>query len=125
MNPYLPSAKILKALAHPARLRLLYSLRDGEECVCHLTALLGRRQAYVSQHLMFLRRAGLLEDRQDGLRVYYRLKDPRVLELVDAVNSLWGQKDDTTEPPTLAGCPCPKCSSEHDQQKKNSRRKRC
>ncbi len=110
MNSFYLPANLLKTLAHPERLRLLYALRDGEECVCHLTALLRRRQAYVSQQLMFLRQAGLIADRQAGLRVYYRVKDPRVFALLDAANALAGVKNIAAEARTLGACPCPKCA---------------
>lgn len=102
--------KILKAIAHPERLRLLNALRSGEECVCHLTALSRQRQAYVSQQLMFLRRAGLIADRKDGLRVYYRIKDARVLELIDMVNALTDVRDVLPQKQTIAACPCPRCT---------------
>ncbi len=110
MTQYSQSAQLLRAIAHPARLRLLNALRDNEECVCHLTALLRQRQAYVSQQLMFLRQAGLLEDRKDGLRIYYRVKDPRVFEVLDAANALAGVRGAAAEPRTVAACPCPKCA---------------
>lgn len=102
--------KILKAIAHPERLRLLNALRSGEECVCHLTALSRQRQAYVSQQLMFLRRAGLIADRKDGLRVYYRIRDARVLELIDMVNALTNARDVLPQKQTVAACSCPKCA---------------
>lgn len=54
---FLGSADLLKAIAHPERLRLLAALRDGNQCVCHLTALLEKRQPYVSQQLAYLREA--------------------------------------------------------------------
>ncbi len=108
-DTYHVSARLLKALAHPIRLRLLYALRDNEECVCHLTALMRQRQAYVSQQLMFLRRAGLLTDRKEGLRVYYRVRDPRVFDVLDAVNACTGVKRVPVEKPRLAVCSCPKC----------------
>ncbi|MCI0474802.1 MAG: metalloregulator ArsR/SmtB family transcription factor, partial [Anaerolineales bacterium] len=112
------------------RLRLLYALRDGEECVCHLTALLRRRQAYVSQQLMFLRQAGLIADRQAGLRVYYRVTNARVFALLDAANALTGAKNIAVETRTLAACPCPKCAAKRQaggaqSKRKNSRRKKC
>ncbi len=115
-DSFRPSTQLLKALAHPARLRLLNALRANEECVCHLTALLHRRQAYVSQQLMFLRRAGLIEDRKDGLRIYYRIKDERVFEVLDAANALAGSKGTGAEPKTIAACPCPKCETSGQRQ---------
>jgi ArsR family transcriptional regulator len=109
MDTYRLSAQLLRALAHPARLHLLNALRDGEECVCHLSALLRQRQAYVSQQMMSLRQAGLIEDRKEGLRMYYRIKDPRVFAVLDAVNLFAGSKGIASEPPRVVACPCPKC----------------
>jgi DNA-binding transcriptional ArsR family regulator len=102
-------AQVLKAIAHPVRLRILNALRDDEECVCHLTALLRQRQAYVSQQLMFLRQAGILEDRKEGWRVYYRIKKPHVIAVLDALDALVGAERSVTEAKTLATCACPKC----------------
>ena len=52
----------LKAMAHPVRLQILDMLRGGDEvCVCHMEAALRRRQAYISQQLMVLRDANLVE----------------------------------------------------------------
>jgi DNA-binding transcriptional ArsR family regulator len=121
MNQYRQSANLLRAIAHPARLRLLNALRGGEECVCHLTALLHQRQAYTSQHLTFLRQAGLIEDRKDGLRVYYRIRDPRVFDVVDAANALVGIKDVVAESQVLEACPCPKCGVHRQGKRGNGR----
>ncbi len=101
------SAAILRLLAHPARLLLLEALLPGEECVCHLTALLGRRQAYVSQHLAALRQAGLVSERKEGLRVYYRIGDPRVAPLLAACRKSPAKRHVRTR---LASCPCPHCA---------------
>jgi predicted transcriptional regulator len=49
--------QLFQILSHPARLQILDILRAGEECVCHIQSLLGKRQAYVSQQLMVLREA--------------------------------------------------------------------
>ncbi len=108
MDKYHLPAEMLKGLAHPARLRILNALRGEEECVCHLTVLLKQRQAYVSQQLMFLRQAGLIEDRKEGLRVYYHIKDPRLVEVLDLVNAMAGVTP--KEPDRLAACLCPRCA---------------
>ncbi len=121
-DDFRPSTQLLKALAHPARLRLLNALRGNEECVCHLTALLHQRQAYVSQQLMFLRRAGLIEDRKDGLRIYYRIKDPRVFDVLDAANTLAGTNEIKAEPKSIAACPCPKCETSGQRRGRRSSR---
>jgi len=54
-------SKLFKALMQPARVAILVQLRDGEQCVCHLEAILGYRQAYLSQQLAVLRQVGLVE----------------------------------------------------------------
>jgi len=54
-------AEIFKLLSHPCRLAILYTLRSGEECVCHMEATLGYRQAYLSQQLAVLRQAGIIQ----------------------------------------------------------------
>ena len=95
-----------KALAHPTRLRILDMLRQGEVCVCHIEAALGRRQAYVSQQLMMLREAGLVETRKDGLMVFYRLADDLTRDLLGAALGPAGR----AERLPVAGCPCPECT---------------
>ena len=81
-------ARLLALLAHPIRPQIVELLRHGEVCVCDMQATLGQRQAYVSQHLMALREAGLVTCRKDGLRVYYQLSDPRILRLLDQVRTV-------------------------------------
>ena len=81
-------ARLLALLAHPIRLQIVELLRHGEVCVCDMQAVLGQRQAYVSQHLMALREAGIVTCRKDGLRVYYHLSDPRILRVLDQVHAV-------------------------------------
>ncbi|MEK7239186.1 MAG: metalloregulator ArsR/SmtB family transcription factor [Gemmatimonadota bacterium] len=76
-----------KALAHPARLRILAMLRPGELCACQIGALLEFAPSTVSVHLAILRQAGLVAERKDGRWVHYRLGDkPETLRLLA---SLW------------------------------------
>ena len=84
---YHQTAALLNALAHPVRLQILEVLRDREVCVCDLQARLHQQQAYISQQLMALRAAGLVTCRKEGLRVYYRLNDTHLLELLDEVKA--------------------------------------
>ncbi|MEK7328155.1 MAG: metalloregulator ArsR/SmtB family transcription factor, partial [Chloroflexota bacterium] len=88
MNNYEPEAKLFKVLMHPVRLAILNVLRDGEACVCHLEAALGYRQAYISQQLMVLREAGLVEDRREGWNIYYRVAKPEVFAVIDAAQGV-------------------------------------
>ena len=66
---------VLKALAHPVRLRMLAMLRGGELCVCQMTAVLDLAASTVSAHLADLKRAGLVGERKDGRWVFHRLEE--------------------------------------------------
>lgn len=71
---YQARARIAKAMAHPTRVFILEVLQEGERCVCELTDLIGADQSTVSKHLAVLRQAGLVEDRREGVMIYYRLR---------------------------------------------------
>jgi ArsR family transcriptional regulator len=105
------AAALFKLLSHPSRLAILQILREGEECVCHMEAALGLRQAYISQQLMVLRQAGLVADRREGWNVYYRVTKPEVYALLDAALAAVAPDGARFERPRVqpqpAGCPCP------------------
>ncbi len=107
MINYDDKASKLKVMGHPVRLRILDILRHGETCVCHIEQALNRRQAYISQQLMTLREADLVDSRKDGLQVYYRLIDDQVMDLL---NLLVGPAI-SDEVELLDGCHCPSCST--------------
>lgn len=78
---------VYAALADPTRLRILALLGDGEICVCHIHASLDVPQPTASRHLAYLRKAGLVEARRDGIWMHYRLApidNPVVAEVVKA-----------------------------------------
>ena len=66
---------LFKALADRTRLRILGLLVNGEVCVCDIHDSLGIPQPMASRHLAYLRRAGLVATRKDGLWVHYRLSE--------------------------------------------------
>ncbi len=102
----------LKLLAHPERLRILDVLRRDAECVCHLEALLGKPQPYVSQQLRFLRNAGIIADEKEGQNVYYRLADPEVRGWLDQVlGPTVGAHPEMAAHKQAIACPCPKCGA--------------
>jgi DNA-binding transcriptional ArsR family regulator len=82
-------------------------LRQGELCVCHIEVTLGRRQAYISQQLMILRKARLVKSRKEGLQVFYRLADTMTCDLLDA--ALGPAPAGDHQP--IDGCPCPRCTA--------------
>ncbi|AMV70459.1 metalloregulator ArsR/SmtB family transcription factor [Desulfuromonas carbonis] len=69
------TTRLFKALADETRLRILALLREGELCVCDLMAVLNLPQSTVSRHLAYLRNAGLVDDRRQGVWMFYRLAD--------------------------------------------------
>lgn len=115
LDGYTKESQYFRALSHPVRLRILDMLARQEACVCHLTAILGRPQPYVSQQLATLREAGLVADRREGTLIYYRLADDRLAELLDQGKALVGSIEGgpLAFPPIpelpLANCPCPRC----------------
>jgi ArsR family transcriptional regulator len=66
-----------KALADISRLRILNLLLHGELCVCDIQYVLQATQPNVSRHLSYLKNSGLVLDRRDGYRIFYRLADPK------------------------------------------------
>jgi len=66
-------ADTFKALGHPARLFMAQTLAGGERCVCELQEMVGLDVSTVSKHLAVLRSAGLVVDRREGTKVFYRL----------------------------------------------------
>lgn len=71
---YEARARVAKALAHPSRLLILDAITDGEKCVCELTELVDADQSTVSKHLSILKQAGIIEDRKEGSKTFYRTK---------------------------------------------------
>ena len=104
----------LTAIASPQRIAILIAIGTGEACVCHLETALGWRQAYISQHLMSLRKADILLDRREGRYVFYRLKDASLLDLITASARLSGLSAESVF--TLINtqfhpsCECPQCA---------------
>ncbi len=66
-----------KALGDVNRLRILNLLLHGELCVCDIQHVLDSSQPNVSRHLAYLKSSGLVLDRREGLRIFYRLVDPK------------------------------------------------
>jgi len=83
------AATLLRALSHGGRLLILCHLSTGEKTVGEIEALLGLRQAAVSQQLARLRQEGLVQARRDGKSIRYRLADPRVARLIDELYAIF------------------------------------
>jgi DNA-binding transcriptional ArsR family regulator len=76
-------ANIFQALAHPARVAIAEALREGELSAGQLTERLGLEQANGSQHLAVLRSRQVVVSRREGNQVFYSLRDPALVEVLD------------------------------------------
>ncbi|TDD86948.1 transcriptional regulator [Saccharopolyspora karakumensis] len=79
---YQVKADFFKTLGHPARIRVLELLSEGERAVSEMLPEVGVEAANLSQHLAVLRRAGLVVTRKEGATVFYSLTSPHVAELL-------------------------------------------
>ena len=84
-------ANFLKALGHDGRLTILLHLRSGPKSVTELENLLSCRQAVVSQQLARLRLEGLVSARREGQAIFYSLLDPKVGEMLELLERLFGK----------------------------------
>ena len=86
---YETRAKVLKALAHPARLKLVDVLSEHDEvCVCDLTDSIGSDMSTVSRHLAQLKNAGIVESEKHGQMVFYRLRVKCLTSLFACIESV-------------------------------------
>jgi ArsR family transcriptional regulator len=83
------AARVLKAIAHPLRLGILCVLGDSERCVQEIVEAVGTTQSNISQHLSILRDKGVLRTRKDANRVYYRIDDPRTLQIIGQIRDVF------------------------------------
>jgi DNA-binding transcriptional ArsR family regulator len=82
-------AEFFKALAHPTRIQILETLRDGERNVTELQEILAVEASSVSQQLAVLRNKNIVETRKAGTSVYYSVRDPALFDLLDAARKIF------------------------------------
>jgi DNA-binding transcriptional ArsR family regulator len=81
-------AEVFKAMGHPLRLGIVEFLNGGEICVCDIVAHVGTEISNVSKHLSILKKAGLVADRRDGLKIMYRLIMPCAIDFARCVEGV-------------------------------------
>ncbi len=81
-------AEVFKALGHPIRLGIVEFLETREMCVCDIVAHVGTEISNVSKHLSILKKAGLVADRRDGLKIMYRLTMPCAIDFARCVEDV-------------------------------------
>ncbi len=82
-------AELFKALAHPARIRILELLREGEKSVTEMQLAMPAEGSSVSQQLAILRMRNLVDTRRDGNVIFYRLRDRQVNKLLDVARLIF------------------------------------
>jgi len=87
-DPFEERAHVMKAMAHPSRLKVIDELSRGERCVCDLQELIGHDMSTVSKHLNVLKQAGIIENERRGKQIYYRLKVPCILNFFHCIESV-------------------------------------
>ena|SRR5690554_4280345 len=81
-------SQLFKGLAHPIRIEIIELIKDQELCVCTIYKELEQSQSNISQHLNKLKSYQILESRKEGLNVFYRLKDKRILNILDLAKKI-------------------------------------
>ena len=106
-------SRIFRVISTPVRFQILVVIGKGEACVCHIESLLDLCQAYISQQLMEMRDANLVETRREGRYIFYRLKEPQFLDLLVDISKLFGiptiEMEDLLNTDLLSQCCCPNC----------------
>jgi ArsR family transcriptional regulator len=88
MKIYELQAEVSKTMAHPLRLAILHSLKDGEKTVNQLTELTGASQSNVSQHLALMRQRDIVLTRKEGSNIYYRVSSSKISQACDMVREV-------------------------------------
>lgn len=85
---YCLHSDLCKTLANPKRQEILDALRGGESTVNELVERTGIAQANLSQHLAILRNKGIVNARRDGIRVYYSITNPKIVQAFDLISEV-------------------------------------
>jgi ArsR family transcriptional regulator len=94
-------AAVCKAMGHPVRMKVLDLLREGEECVCRLAPQAGVTESNLSQLLAALRRVGVVDTRREGHSIYYRVRDPRIFQVIDRMRAMLADQLERADEMTL------------------------
>jgi ArsR family transcriptional regulator len=108
-------AEVFHILGQPVRLLIVLILAQDRACVCHIEAVTGIRQAVISQHLIVLRKAGLVGTQREGRHIYYRLVQLDWYDDVCQAARVAGfehEKLKSLSARPAAGCSCPLCHPE-------------
>jgi DNA-binding transcriptional ArsR family regulator len=110
-------SRYFSIIGQPVRIQILMVIARQEACVCHLETVLAMRQASISQHLMVLRKAGLVTTQRNGRNIYYKLQQPGVIGILEEAARLLGsnpKKLQSLSVRPIPNCPCPQCNPDLD-----------
>ena len=91
---YIDTAKILKAISDPKRLRIVDMLSCGELCGCEILEAFHITQPTLSHDMRVLIEAGIVRDRREGKNTYYALRDERLADFLDTMRRITSEKPD-------------------------------
>jgi len=83
---------LFKALAHPVRLAIIEQLKNGERSVGQIVTANGVEQSSISKNLAVLKNAGILSSRQEGVTVYYGVRDQDIFKILRVVSDILAAK---------------------------------
>ena len=83
------TAEVLKAIAHPTRLKILCTLNLSELQVQTLVEKTGTTQSNISQHLALMKECKILVTRRDANRIFYRIRDPQLVQLIQLMRDIY------------------------------------
>jgi ArsR family transcriptional regulator len=81
-------AEVFKAMGHPLRLAVIEFLQASEKCVCEIVDHAGTGMSNISKHLSVLKKAGIVSDRREGLKIMYSLTMPCALDFAHCVEGV-------------------------------------
>lgn len=91
---YTDTAKVLKAIAEPKRLRIIDMLSCGELCACKILEAFHITQPTLSHDMKLLVEAGLVNDRREGKNIYYSLNQEAIQSMQNVLNQIFTEKTD-------------------------------
>ena len=86
-------AKLCQTLGQPIRLRIINLLKEGPQCVSHITNVVGASQSTTSRHLAVLRSAGIVTRHREGQEVYYEITSPKIVAVCDMMRQVLAEQE--------------------------------
>lgn len=79
------TSEIMKAISDPLRLKIIYLLKNGELCACHIDYALNKPQSTISHHLSLLKKSNIVKWRKEGKWTHYGLSNPEIIYFIEKI----------------------------------------